>query len=51
MTRWLRSQFTIVEAIKKAGYATGKDIKIAMDCTASEFAVRESGNGERRMVL
>ncbi|MBR3744471.1 MAG: phosphopyruvate hydratase [Bacteroidales bacterium] len=34
---------TIVEAIKKAGYEPGKDIKIAMDCAASEFAVQENG--------
>ncbi|MBR2145850.1 MAG: phosphopyruvate hydratase, partial [Muribaculaceae bacterium] len=29
---------SIVEAIKKAGYEPGKDVKIAMDCAASEFA-------------
>ena len=34
---------TIVEAIKKAGYEPGKDVKIAMDCAASEFAVQENG--------
>jgi len=34
---------TIVEAIKKAGYEPGKDVKIAMDCAASEFAVNEGG--------
>ena len=34
---------TIVEAIKKAGYEPGKDIKIAMDCAASEFAFQENG--------
>ncbi len=28
---------TIVEAIKKAGYEPGKDVKIAMDCASSEF--------------
>ncbi len=27
----------IIEAIKKAGYEPGKDVKIAMDCAASEF--------------
>ena len=31
----------IMEAIKKAGYEPGKDITIAMDCAASEFAVKE----------
>ena len=34
---------TIVEAIKKASYEPGKDIKIAMDCAASEFAFQENG--------
>ena len=34
---------TIVEAIKAAGYVPGKDVKIAMDCAASEFAVQENG--------
>ena len=34
---------TIVEAIKKAGYEPGKDVKIAMDCAASEFATCEDG--------
>ena len=34
---------TIVEAIKAAGYEPGKDVKIAMDCAASEFAVQEDG--------
>jgi len=34
---------TIVEAIKKAGYEPGKDVKIAMDCAASEFATCENG--------
>ena len=34
---------TIVEAIRKAGYEPGKDVKIAMDCAASEFAVCENG--------
>lgn len=28
---------TIVEAIKKAGYKPGADVKIAMDCASSEF--------------
>ena len=28
---------TIVKAIKEAGYAPGKDVKIAMDCASSEF--------------
>lgn len=34
---------SIIEAIKNAGYEPGKDIKIAMDCAASEFAVVEDG--------
>jgi len=35
----------ICDAIKAAGYEPGKDIKIAMDCAASEFAVQdEKGN-------
>lgn len=34
---------TIVEAIKQAGYEPGKDVKIAMDCAASEFAICENG--------
>ena len=34
---------TIVEAIKQAGYEPGKDVKIAMDCAASEFATCENG--------
>ena len=34
---------TIVDAIKKAGYEPGKDVKIAMDCAASEFATCEDG--------
>ena len=33
----------IVDAIKAAGYEPGKDVKIAMDCAASEFAVIEDG--------
>ena len=34
---------TIMEAIKATGYVPGKDITIAMDCAASEFAVEENG--------
>ncbi len=34
---------TIVKAIEKAGYKPGSDVKIAMDCAASEFAVQENG--------
>ncbi|WP_276909326.1 phosphopyruvate hydratase [Hallella colorans] len=34
---------TIVASIKDAGYEPGKDVKIAMDCAASEFAVQENG--------
>jgi len=35
---------TIMEAIKAAGYEPGKDVKIAMDCAASEFSVVDNGN-------
>ena len=31
----------ICEAIKEAGYKPGEDVKIAMDCAASEFAFRK----------
>lgn len=34
---------SICQAIKDAGYEPGKDVKIAMDCAASEFAVQENG--------
>lgn len=34
---------SICQAIKDAGYEPGKDVKIAMDCAASEFAVYENG--------
>ena len=34
---------TIIAAIKAARYEPGKDVKIAMDCAASEFAVQENG--------
>lgn len=34
----------IVDAIEKAGYKPGEDVKIAMDCAASEFAIREGDN-------
>ena len=34
---------SIVDAIKDAGYEPGKDVKIAMDCAASEFSVVEHG--------
>ena len=33
---------SICQAIKDAGYEPGKDVKIAMDCAASEFAVQEN---------
>lgn len=33
----------ICDAIKAAGYVPGEDVKIAMDCAASEFAVVEDG--------
>lgn len=35
---------SICQAIQDAGYAPGKDVKIAMDCAASEFAICENGN-------
>ncbi len=34
---------SIVQAIKDAGYKPGEDVKIAMDCAASEFSVEENG--------
>lgn len=34
---------SIIQSIKDAGYEPGKDVKIAMDCAASEFAVVENG--------
>jgi len=34
---------SICQAIKNAGYEPGTDVKIAMDCAASEFAVCENG--------
>jgi len=34
---------SIMQAIKDAGYEPGKDVKIAMDCAASEFATQENG--------
>jgi len=33
----------ICKAIEAAGYKPGEDVKIAMDCAASEFAVQENG--------
>ena len=33
----------ICDAIEAAGYKPGKDVKIAMDCAASEFATCENG--------
>ena len=33
---------SIMQAIKDAGYEPGKDVKIAMDCAASEFATLEN---------
>ncbi len=33
----------IVDAIEAAGYKPGEDVKIAMDCAASEFATQENG--------
>ena len=32
----------IVDAISAAGYVPGKDVKIAMDCAASEFATQDA---------
>ena len=34
---------SIVQAIKDAGYKPGDDVKIAMDCAASEFSVEKNG--------
>lgn len=34
---------SIMQAIRDAGYEPGKDVKIAMDCAASEFATLENG--------
>ena len=34
---------SIIEAIKNAGYKPGDDVRIAMDCAASEFCVKENG--------
>jgi enolase len=34
---------SIVDAIEAAGYKPGKDVRIAMDCAASEFSVVENG--------
>ena len=34
---------SIMQAITDAGYEPGKDVKIAMDCAASEFATQENG--------
>ena len=34
---------SIIQAVKDAGYQPGKDVRIAMDCAASEFAVQEDG--------
>mgnify|MGYP000702540618 FL=1 len=34
---------SICQAIRDAGYEPGKDVTIAMDCAASEFAVQENG--------
>ena len=34
---------SICTAIRDAGYEPGKDVRIAMDCAASEFATQENG--------
>ena len=47
---------SIIQAIKAAGYEAGKDVKIAMDCAASEFykngvydySLFEGENGKKR---
>ncbi|WKX27258.1 phosphopyruvate hydratase [Tatumella ptyseos] len=36
----------IAEAVKAAGYELGKDVTLAMDCAASEFYNKETGNYE-----
>ncbi|MGL9760152.1 MAG: phosphopyruvate hydratase [Symbiopectobacterium sp.] len=36
----------IVEAVKNAGYVLGKDVTLAIDCAASEFYNKETGNYE-----
>ncbi|KYP92095.1 enolase [bacteria symbiont BFo2 of Frankliniella occidentalis] len=36
----------IAEAVKAAGYELGKDVTLAMDCAASEFYDKETGNYE-----
>lgn len=33
----------IIQAIQNAGYRPGDDVRIAMDCAASEFCVKEDG--------
>ncbi len=33
----------IIEAVKAAGYRPGDDVRIAMDCAASEFCFKENG--------
>lgn len=35
---------SIVKAIEEAGYQPGSEVRIAMDCAASEFAVKEGGS-------
>lgn len=34
---------SIVDAVKAAGYEPGRDVRIAMDCAASEFSVKKDG--------
>ncbi len=34
---------SIMQAIRDAGYEPGRDVRIAMDCAASEFATQENG--------
>ncbi|WP_440865563.1 phosphopyruvate hydratase [Symbiopectobacterium purcellii] len=36
----------IAESVKNAGYVLGKDVTLAMDCAASEFYNKETGNYE-----
>ena len=34
---------SIVDAVKAAGYEPGRDVRIAMDCAASEFSMKKDG--------
>ncbi|MGK2946786.1 MAG: phosphopyruvate hydratase [Candidatus Malihini olakiniferum] len=39
----------IAEAVKNAGYELGKDVTLAIDCAASEFYNKETGNYELKV--